>query len=56
MSLCVTCEKAIFVADIGEYKCGINGVTYDNLLFCGDYERGTPKESKANEEYYECDD
>lgn len=43
MSNCNTCKNGIFVALWGEYKCT-----------CKDgcqYIKGTPHESKANEEY-----
>lgn len=49
--LCQTCKKAIFNAQWGEHKCGINGLTYPTLDICGDYASGTPTESKENEEY-----
>lgn len=50
--LCSKCEKAIFDARLGEFKCSINKVTYTNLSLCGDYKSGTPQESKKNEDYY----
>lgn len=51
-TICSTCKHAIFVADIGEHTCGLNGLTYTNLLLCTDRKPGTPQESKANEDYY----
>lgn len=51
-SICATCGNAIFVAVMGEHKCGLNKITYSNLTVCGDHKPGTPQESKANEDYY----
>ena len=52
-TICSTCKHAIFDAQLGEFKCSINQVTYTNLSLCGDYKSGKPQESKANDEYYE---
>lgn len=49
--LCQTCKKAIFDAQWGEYKCSSTGLVYHNLALCGEYDKGTPTESKENEEY-----
>ena len=51
MSRCKTCANAIFNSKWGEYKCGLNGVTYENLFVCGNYIKGVPTMSKANEDY-----
>lgn len=49
--ICQSCENAIFDAQWGEYKCSINKIVYKKLDICGDFEKGTPKESKDHEEY-----
>lgn len=41
--ICQTCKKAIFNALWGEHKCS----SKDGCV----YEKGTPQESKENEEY-----
>lgn len=40
---CQMCKNAIFNALWGEYKCGLTGEC--------EYQKGTPRESKENEEY-----
>lgn len=52
MGICNTCSNAVFEALWGEYKCGLNQVTYNNLVVCGDYKKGQPQDSKKNEDYY----
>lgn len=49
--ICQTCKNAIFDAQWGEYKCDVKKVTFKTLDSCGDYAKGTPKQSKENEEY-----
>lgn len=51
---CTTCKNAIFCEKFGEYKCKVRQTTIPILLDsteCGSYVKGTPAESKENEEY-----
>ena len=52
---CLTCSYAIFDAQWGLYKCSKKTRDVHPELDdpCSDYHKGTPRESLANEEYYE---
>ena len=49
--ICQTCKNAIFDAQWGEYKCDITKTVCRSVDTCDDYAKGTPKQSKENEEY-----
>lgn len=53
MGNCKTCSKAIFDSLWGEYKCPERNITMYKLRDekdCAFYVKGTPKDSKENEE------
>lgn len=50
---CTTCANAIFDKLWGEYKCKLYQhriYNSDVIMSCVDYKKGTPAESKKNEE------
>lgn len=52
MKRCQTCENAIFVERLGEYKCKklYRTVTKNDEARCKDWKKGTPAVSKASKE------
>lgn len=52
MRSCKTCENAIFVERVGEYKCKklYRSVGTKDGERCRDWKKGTPEKSKVDEE------
>lgn len=52
MRCCKTCENAIFVKRLGEYKCKKRQITVKAEIGkrCRDWVKGTPEKSKRDEE------
>lgn len=51
---CSNCEKAIFDAVWGEYKCSVYErlATKMEIVNCKAYKKGSPKQSKNTREHY----